>query len=325
MTVHFAKKCPNKQSVSATGNQSWPQAQQIYMYSKVNHVTSEEAQQTQDVILGMFLAHSHPATGLFDSRASHSFISSCFVAKYNLPITTMKHTMLVRSPGGERRTKHICPAVGISIRGVDFPSNLILLDSKDIDIILGMDWLRKYDGVIQCAKRTVRLTKEDGITVEFVAATQSNQTSMLNRTKATALEEIRVVQEYPDVFPGDLPCIPPDYDIEFLIELLPGTPPISKRPYRMPINELAELKKQIAELQAKGFIRPSSSPWGAPVLFMEKKDGTQRMCVDYRSLNEVTIKNKYPLPRIEDLFDQMKGASVFSKVDLRSGYNQLKI
>jgi hypothetical protein len=134
-----------------------------------------------------------------------------------------------------------------------------------------------------------------------------------------------VVQDFPDVFPEELPGTPPDRDIEFLIELLPGTPPISKRPYRMPENELVELKKQIAEFQAKGFIRPSSSPWGAPVLFVEKKDGTQRMCVDYRSLNEVTIKNKYPLPRIEDLFDQMKGASIFSKIDLRSGYHQLKI
>jgi hypothetical protein len=119
--------------------------------------------------------------------------------------------------------------------------------------------------------------------------------------------------------------MPPDRDIEFMIELLPGMPPISKRPYRMPVNELVELKKQIAKLQSKGFIHPSSSPWGAPMLFVEKKDGTQWMCVDYRSLNEVTIKNKYPLPRIEDLFDQMKGASVFSKIDLRSGYHQLKI
>jgi hypothetical protein len=237
----------------------------------------------------------------------------------------MKHTMLVSSPRGERRTKHICPVVSIRIRGVDFPSNLILLDSKDIDIILGMDWLRKYDRVIQFAKRTVRLTKEGGIIVEFVAAAQSNQTSMLNRMKVTALEEIRVVQKYPDVFPEDLLGMPPDRDIKFLIELLPRTPPISKRPYRMPVNELVELKKTIAELQAKGFIRPSSSPWGAPVLFVEKKDGTQWMCVDYRSLNEVTIKNKYPLPQIEDLFNQMKGASVFSKVDLRTGYHHLKI
>jgi hypothetical protein len=120
MTCHFAKKCPNKQSVSATGKQSRPQAQQNYMYSKVNHVTSEEAQQAWDVIFGMFLASSHPATVLFDSGASHSFISSCFVAKYNLPITTMKHTMLVSSPRSERRTKHICPAVSISIRGGRF-------------------------------------------------------------------------------------------------------------------------------------------------------------------------------------------------------------
>jgi hypothetical protein len=139
------------------------------------------------------------------------------------------------------------------------------------------------------------------------------------------LNEIRIAQEYPDVLPEDLPGMPPDRDIEFIIELLPGTPPISKRPYRMPVNELVELKKQIVELQLKGFIRPSSSPWGAPVLFVKKKDGTQRMCMDYRSLNEVTIKNKYPLPRIENLFDQMKGASVFSKIDLRSGYHQLKI
>jgi hypothetical protein len=237
----------------------------------------------------------------------------------------MKHTMLVSSPGGEMRTKHICPAVSITIRGVDFPSNLILLDSKSIDIILGMDWLSKYDRVIQCAKKVVKLTKKDGTSVEFVAMVQSGSDSKLNQTKAIALEDIGVVQDFPDVFLKELPGMPPDRDIEFLIELLPATPPISKRPYRMPVNELVELKKQIAELQAKGFIRPSSSPCGAPVLFVEKKDRTQRMCVDYWSLNEVTIKNKYPLPRIEDLFDQMKGESVFSKIDLRSGYHQLKI
>jgi hypothetical protein len=143
--------------------------------------------------------------------------------------------------------------------------------------------------------------------------------------QGTSLNEIRIAQEYLDVFPKDLPSMPLDRDIEFIIELLPGTPPISKRPYRMPINELVELKKQLAKLQSKGFIHPGSSPWGAPVLFVEKKDGTQQMCVDYRLLNEVTIKNKCPLPKIEDLFDQMKEASVFSKIDLRSGYHQLKI
>jgi len=138
-------------------------------------------------------------------------------------------------------------------------------------------------------------------------------------------ENIQVVCEFLDFFPDDLPGIPPKREIEFIIELLPGTAPISKRPYRMAANELEELKKQLRELQDTGYIHPSTSPWGAPIIFVEKKDGTQRMCVDYRSLNEVTIKNKYPLPRIEDLFNQLKGACVFSKIDLRSGYHQLRI
>jgi hypothetical protein len=121
----------------------------------------------------MFLVSSHPATVLFDFGASHSFITSSFIAKHNLSRANMKHTMLVSSPGVEMRTKHICLAVSISIRGVDFPSNLILLDYKGIDIILGMDWLSKYDGVIQCAKKTVKLTKKDGTIVEFVATMQT--------------------------------------------------------------------------------------------------------------------------------------------------------
>jgi hypothetical protein len=201
------------------------------MYGRVNHMTSDEAQQAQDVVLGMFLTSSHPATILFDSRASHSFISSSFVVKHNLPITTMKHTMLVSSPGGEIRTKHICLAVSITIRGVDFLSNLILLDR-----------------VIQCAQKAVRLTKKDRNIVEFVAMVQPDQGSRLNQTKAMALEDIIVVQEYPDAFLEELPGMPLDRDIEFLIELLPGIPPISKRPYRMSINELVELKWQIVVL-----------------------------------------------------------------------------
>jgi hypothetical protein len=136
-------------------------------------VTIEDAQQAQDVVLGMFLASSHPATVLFNLGASHSFISSSFVVKHQLPITIMKQTMLGSSPGGEMRTKHICPTISITIRGVDFLANLIVLDSKGIDIIFGMDWLRKYDGVILCAKRAIRLTREDGTIVEFNAAIQA--------------------------------------------------------------------------------------------------------------------------------------------------------
>jgi hypothetical protein len=148
---------------------------------------------------------------------------------------------------------------------------------------------------------------------------------MVNSMKGKVLEDIKLVNEYPDVFPDDLPGMPLDRDIEFSIELLPSTAQISKRPYRMDVKDPDELKKQIEELLSKGFIRPSSSSWGAPTLFVHKKDGSRRMCVDYRSLNDVTIKNKYPLPRIEDLFDQMRGVKVFSNIDLRSGYHQLKI
>jgi hypothetical protein len=156
-------------------------------------MTNNKAEQAPDVVLGMFLIRLRPATILFDSGASHSFVSSSFVAKHNLPIATMKHTMLVSSPGGEMKTKHICPVVSITIRGVNFPSNLILLDSKGIDIILGMDWLSKYDGVIQCTRKAVKLTKKDGTSVEFVAMVQSDQDSVLNKTKAIALEDIKVV------------------------------------------------------------------------------------------------------------------------------------
>jgi hypothetical protein len=187
--------------------------------------------------------------------------------------------------------------------------------------------LKSCDGVIQCAKGTIMLTSPQGerIQVSTDMSTNAKKETMVNHLEEKPLENIKVVCEYPDVFPEELPGMPPDRDIEFSIELLPGTAPSSKRPYRMDVKDLVELKKQIEELLEKGFIRPSSSPWGARVLFVSKNDGSRRMCVDYRSLNEVTIKNKYPLPRIEDLFDQMKGAKIFSKIDLRSGYHQLKI
>jgi hypothetical protein len=134
---------------------------------------------------------------------------------------------------------------------------------------------------------------------------------------------VPVVNEFPNVFPKELPGTSPDRDIEFVIMLNTGTTPIYKTPFRMTTPELAELKEHIEELLEKGFTHPSSSPWGAPVIFVPKKDGTQRLCMDYRALNEVTVKNKYPLPRIDHLFDQLCSACVFSKIDLRSGYHQL--
>nr|GFB83706.1 putative reverse transcriptase domain-containing protein [Tanacetum cinerariifolium] len=134
-----------------------------------------------------------------------------------------------------------------------------------------------------------------------------------------------IVLEFPYVFPDELPGIPPVREVEFNIKLIPGAEPISKAPYRMAPVELKELKDQLQELLERGFIRPSVSPWGAPVLFVKKKDGSMRLCIDYRELNKITIRNRYPLPRIDDLFDQLQGAMHFSKIDLRSGYHQLRV
>ncbi|KAA3469877.1 Retrotransposon protein [Gossypium australe] len=134
-----------------------------------------------------------------------------------------------------------------------------------------------------------------------------------------------MVCEFPDVFPVELSRLPPIREVELGIELVPGMTPISIAPYRMAPTELKELKSQLQDLTDRGFARPSFSSWGAPVLFVKKKDDTMRMCIDYRQLNKVTIKNKYMLPRIDDLFDQLKGATVFLKIDLRSGYYQLRV
>ncbi|GKB04750.1 putative reverse transcriptase domain-containing protein [Tanacetum coccineum] len=139
------------------------------------------------------------------------------------------------------------------------------------------------------------------------------------------LEDIPVVKEFPDVFPEDLPGIPPVRQVEFQIDLIPGAAPVARTPYRLAPSEMQELSNQLQELTDRGFIRPSTSPWGAPVLFVKKKDGSFRMCIDYRELNKLTIKNRYPLPRIDDLFDQLQGSSVYSKIDLRSGYHQLRV
>jgi hypothetical protein len=268
-------------------------------------VIAESVPEDADVVYGMFLINSISVSVLFDSRASHSFVTKSFVEKHNIPNYPLKKKLLIRSPGGELRGTHSCPQTKIEIRGLSFLVELIILESSGIDVILRIDYLTKYDGVISCAKRMVSLTSPQGERIEVNVSMPATTEAMVNQLEEKSLEHIRIGCEYSNIFPEELLGMPPDRDIEFSIELLPGTAPISKRAYQMDVKDLIELKKQIEELLEKGFIRPSSSPRGAPVLFVNKKDGSRRMCVEYRSLNEVTIKNKYPLPRIEDLFDQI--------------------
>jgi hypothetical protein len=204
-------------------------------------------------------------------------------------------------------------------------SNLITINLEGMDVILGMDWMTQHKVVLDISDRVVEIDSPTVGHTTLYLPFKDGIDSCAYVTIISPLDEIPVVNEYPDVFRDELPCMPPDRDVEFVMELQPGTAPISKRPYRMPPKELAELKTQLQELLDKGYIRPSSSPWGCPALFVKKKDGSLRLCVDYRPLNAVTIKNKYPLPRIDVLFDQLAGAKVFSKIVLRSGYHKIKI
>jgi hypothetical protein len=194
-----------------------------------------------------------------------------------------------------------------------------------MDVLLGMDWMTRHRVSLDIYSRTVEIDSPDHEATILYLPQRECSNSYAYAIEGIKLKDIPIVCEYPDVFPDDLPGIPPDRDIEFIIELQPGTAPISKRPYRMPPNELAELKIQLQDLLDKGYIHPSASPWGCPTLFVKKKDNSLRLCVDYRPLNAVTIKNKYPLPRIDILFDQLAKAKVFSKIDLQSGYHQIKI
>ncbi|GJT76314.1 putative reverse transcriptase domain-containing protein [Tanacetum coccineum] len=146
-----------------------------------------------------------------------------------------------------------------------------------------------------------------------------------DKSEKKRLEDVPIVQDFPEVFPEDLPGLPPTRQVEFQIDLVPGAAPVARAPYRLAPSEMKELSEQLKELSDKGFIRPSSSPWGAPVLFVKKKDGSFRMCIDYRELNKLSGRTDSPLPRIDDLFDQLQGSSVYSKIDLRSGYHQLRV
>jgi hypothetical protein len=234
--------------------------------------------------------------------------------------------MIVITPKGPVEASYMTHKLTLTIMGREFWDTAIILEASSIDLILGMSWLRKAKTIIQYGRGTVELTglKGERFQVE-IAVTTSTQRATLFIDGEFVGDNIWVVRDFPDVFPKELPEMPPDREVGFVIDLLPGIAPISKWPYMMSVEELEELKKQLTELQEAGYIRSTSSPWGTLVLFLQKKDGSQRMCVDYKSLNDVTVKNKYSLPRIEDLFNQIRGARVFSKIDLRSGYHQMKI
>ncbi|XP_057808403.1 uncharacterized protein LOC131022873 [Salvia miltiorrhiza] len=327
-----------------------PQHQQLIPQIRAYPLKQKQPEKTQGNLAGMGKLLDIPVIVLFDTGASHSFIANACADTLELKTEQAKHRMKIHSPiGGTTITSHCCSNLEIELGTFKVvANNLNLMPMWDTNIILGMDWLTKNYATIRCNERQISFqppgkepTSFHGISmgrrVPVISALQARKIMKKKGSQAylvylsgevkgtKTIDEVAVVREFQDVFPEKLPGLPPNRQIELANDLEPGSAPISKTPYRMAPKELEELKIQLQELLDLGFIRPSVSPWGAPVLFVKKKDGTMRMCIDYREINKITLKNKYPLPRIEDLFDQLKGASVFSKIDLRSGYHQLKI
>lgn len=336
----YRGSAPNSQGAKA------PQGR-VFALKAAGEPSSSTGKQQGTVISGTFNVCGKPAHVLFDSGADRSYVSVLFVHRLAMPVILIPYDHRVRLPNGPTIacTRKLCNGT-LVIQGREFLLDLILIDMNNYDVILGMDWLESNRAVIECYQRNVTIgdeaedrlvyhlevsfqedSKEIADSLTFPKGSREAQIFHMETTTPEEIDisRIPVVQDFADVFPDDLPGLPPKREIEFHIDLIPGSSPISKAPYRMAPLELAELKTQLEELQEKGFIRPSVSPWGAPVLFVKKKDGSLRLCIDYRELNKITIKNKYPLPRIDDLFDQLKGAGVFSKIDLRSGYHQLRI
>jgi hypothetical protein len=215
--------------------------------------------------------------------------------------------------------------VPLELSGRKFNTNLIILSGQGIDVILGMSWMKVHRAVLDIAGQLVHQDSPVYGKVIIHLPVISRIKESLHHVAELKLEDIHVIREYPDAFPYELSGMPPERVIEFKIELQPGTALVAKAPYKMSPVEMKELKVQLQGLLDRGYIHPSTSPWGYSSLFVEKKDKELRLCVDYRPLNAVTIKNKYPVAHIDILFDQLVGAQVFSKIDFFSGYHQIKI
>ncbi|KAD6453055.1 hypothetical protein E3N88_07760 [Mikania micrantha] len=285
---------------------------------------------------------------LFDTGATHSIVSNLFTKYLMITPTILEPALVITTPVGDSiPISHVFCDCPIQIESIIRKADLFPMQINDFDMILGMDWLSEHRVTIDCQTRRVLFGDPMNPLFVYQGTQPRKPLKIISALKAQkflshgcagflasvkvdsenklSVSDHPVVCEFPDVFPEKLPGVPPDREVEFTIDLVPGAEPISKAPYRMAPTELKELKEQLEELLDLGFIRPSVSPWGAPVLFVKKKDGTMRLCIDYRELNKITIRNRYPLPRIDDLFDQLQGAKCFSKIDLRSGYHQLKI
>ncbi|RVW80717.1 Retrovirus-related Pol polyprotein from transposon 17.6 [Vitis vinifera] len=319
---HLIRDCPeNRKFITGKPKEENKEdKQKPKAQGRVFAMTHRDAQATSDVVTGTLRIHTLFARVLIDPGSTHSFVSVSFAGLLGLPVASMDFDLIVATPVGDsvvasRMLRNCIVMIGYR----EMPVDLVLLDLQDFDVILGMDWLASYHASVDCFEKRVTFSipgqpkfsfegKHVDRPLRMISALRASSllkkgcqgflASVMSNESDLKLEDIPIVREYPDVFPEDLPGLPPEREVEFTIDLVPGTGPMSKAPYRMAPVELKELKVQLQELLDKGFIRPSVSPWGAPVLFVKKKDGSMRLCIDYRELN---------------------------KIDLRSGYHQLRV
>ncbi|GJZ68308.1 putative reverse transcriptase domain-containing protein [Tanacetum coccineum] len=286
---HFKRDCPKlKNKDGGNGNaQGW-----VYAVGNAEKKGNASRDPDSNVVTGTFLLNNHYASILFDTGADRSFISTAFSSLIDIAPTLLENSYDVELADGKIvRIDTIIRGCTLNFLNHSFNIDLMAVELGSFDIIIGMDWLRKYHAVIVCDEKLVQIPYGN---------------------------ETLIFHDFPRVFPEDLPGLPPARPVEFQMDLIPGAAPVARAPYRLAQSEMKELSEQLQELSEKGFIRPSSSPWGASVLFVKKKDGSFRMCIDYRDLNKLTVKNRYLLPRIDDLFDQLQGSNIYSKIDLRS-------
>ncbi|GJV65267.1 putative reverse transcriptase domain-containing protein [Tanacetum coccineum] len=303
---HYANQCRKTTNNNAQGR--------AYMLRDRN------AHQDPNVVTGMFLLNQHLARVLFDSGADKSFVSISLASMLNiLPITIDTFYNIEMADGNLVSTNTVIQGATLTLLNQPFKINLMPIKLGSFDVVIGMDWLSKYHARIICDKKVIHIpiNGETLIIRGDQSKTRLNLISciktkryisrgcqvfviqvMEKKSDEKRLEDIPVVREFPEVFPEDLPGLPPVRQVEFQIDLIPGAAPVARAPYRLAPSEMQELSNQLQELADRGFIRPSTSPWGAPVLFVKKKDRYFRMCIDYWELNRLTVKNRYPFPRL---------------------------
>nr|GFB44683.1 putative reverse transcriptase domain-containing protein [Tanacetum cinerariifolium] len=294
-----------------TRHQQYNNQRQGNARALTNTLADQEADKDQgpNVVMGTFLLNNRYATVLFDSGSDKRFVNTSFSHLIDIdPVRLNTSYEVELADGRVASTNIVLKGCTINLVGHLFKIDLMPIELGTFDVIIGMDWLVEQDVVIVYGKKSIVVAHVTG-----------------KEPQEKRIEDVPVIRDFPEVFPNDLPRLPSPRQVEFRIDLVPSTAPVARAPYWLAPSEMKELAKQLQELSEKGFIRPSSSPWGAPVLFVKKKDGSFRMYIDYKELNKLTVKNRYQLPRIDDLFDQLQGSSVYSKIDLRTGYHQLRI